>query len=76
MQAIACMPHRTRSPSISEPLLEYGVDDSPWRESLLTQPHEVVDGRIKIPAGPGLGVTIDEEHVRSVAVANRIEDGR
>ena len=72
MQAIACMPDRTRSPATTEPLLEYGVDDSPWRESLLREPHEVVDGRIVIPTSPGLGIEIDEDHVRSVAATTRV----
>jgi len=74
MQAIACMPDRTRSPATGEPLLEYGVDDSPWRQSLLAEPHEVVAGRITIPTGPGLGITIDEEHVRATAGATRLEE--
>jgi D-galactarolactone cycloisomerase len=76
LQAIACMPDRTRSPATSEPLLEYGVDDSPWRESLLATPHEVHNGRITIPNGPGLGIEIDEEHVRAVAIESRVEVAR
>lgn len=75
MQAIACMPDRTRSPATSEPLLEYGVDDSPWRESLLREPHTVTAGRITIPTGPGLGIELDEDHVRAVAISVRSETG-
>ena len=40
------------------------------RRTLLTTPHEVVNGRVAIPSGPGFGVEIDEEHVRAVAIAH------
>lgn len=69
LQVLACVPDSTRGPSTPEPLLEYGIDDSPWRRTLLTTPHEVVGGRVAIPTGPGFGVEIDEEHVRAMAIA-------
>ena len=67
LQVLACLPPSTRSPAAIEPLLEHGIDDNPWRRSLLATPHELVDGRVRIPTGHGLGVDIDEEHLRSVA---------
>ncbi len=70
LQVLACVPDATRGPSVPEPMLEYGIDDSPWRRTLLTTPHEVVAGRVAIPTGPGFGVEIDEQHVRFVAIAH------
>lgn len=70
LQVLACIHDATRGPSVPEPMLEHGIDDSPWRRTLLQTPHEVVDGRVAIPDGPGFGVEIDEEHVRAVAVVH------
>jgi D-galactarolactone cycloisomerase len=70
LQVLACVHDATRGQSAPEPLLEHGIDDSPFRRSLLATPHEVVDGRVAIPSGPGFGVEVDEEHVRGVAIAH------
>jgi L-alanine-DL-glutamate epimerase-like enolase superfamily enzyme len=47
------------------PLFEYDIDPSlPVRDELMPEPifdlAHIVDGRIAVPDGPGLGVTIDE----------------
>ena len=34
--------------------------DAPWRELVARPPIEVVDGRVAIPDGPGLGIELDE----------------
>ena len=34
--------------------------DVPWRDEVLDQPVEVVDGAIAIPTRPGLGIEVDE----------------
>jgi D-galactarolactone cycloisomerase len=70
LQVLACLPDATRSPASPESLLEFGIDDSPWRRSVLTTPHEVVGGRVAIPSGPGFGVEVDEAHVRAAAIAH------
>jgi galactonate dehydratase len=44
-------------------LLDYVADASPF---------EVVDGHMAVPAGPGLGVEIDEERVREAAARARM----
>ena len=67
---IGCLPNATRAFHGWDPLLEYGIDGSVWRESLLVEPHVMTDGRIPVPTGPGLGVDIDEAHVRDVAIAS------
>jgi D-galactarolactone cycloisomerase len=68
LHVIGCSPNATRAFTGWEPLLEYGIDGSVWRESLLVQPHVMVDGRMAVPEGPGLGIDIDEDHVRAVAI--------
>lgn len=78
LQVLACLPDSTRAPSTIEPLLEVGIDDSPSRTTLLAEPLEFTDGWVTVPDGPGLGITIDEEHLRSVAVetsSGRVGDG-
>jgi D-galactarolactone cycloisomerase len=70
LHALACIPNATRSFVSLEPLLEFGIDGSVWRTELLAQPHVMKDGRIPIPSGPGLGIEVDESHIRSVAIAH------
>lgn len=38
------------------------------RGSILRKPFEVVDGHLAVPAGPGLGVEVDEEKMRALLV--------
>jgi D-galactarolactone cycloisomerase len=66
----ACTPNPTRSFHGLEPIVEFGIDGSAWRTELLTEPHAIDGGRIRVPTGAGLGVEIDEAHVRRVAVAS------
>ena len=35
--------------------------------SVLAEPLRVIDGRLAIPAGPGLGITVDEAKVRDLS---------
>jgi O-succinylbenzoate synthase len=36
----------------------------------ITEPFVLEDGRLKVPSGPGLGVTVDEEYLESITFAN------
>jgi galactonate dehydratase len=45
-------------------ILEVDVDDVPWRETLTTAVPEIDGGLLKVPAGPGWGVDIDEDVLR------------
>ena len=47
-------------------LLEWDVFENPMRTDLLAEPLAVRDGRVAIPAGPGLGIEVDEAAVRSL----------
>ncbi|MGH2949695.1 MAG: mandelate racemase/muconate lactonizing enzyme family protein [Solirubrobacteraceae bacterium] len=40
-------------------IVEYDVRANPLRDGLMIDPPRVVDGHVTIPAGPGLGVTLD-----------------
>jgi galactonate dehydratase len=41
-------------------IMEYDVDDVPWRDTLVDQPPEIKDGHIRLPNRPGWGVEMDE----------------
>ena len=43
------------------PDLEFNVMDNPLRTKLLTEPIRPQNGRVAIPDGPGLGITLNEE---------------
>jgi len=45
---------------------EYSVASSPFVSRILTRPFELRDGRLEVPAGPGLGVELDDELVESL----------
>jgi D-galactarolactone cycloisomerase len=68
LQVLALTPDPTASPASRAPMLEFGVDDNPWRDRL-TGGFVRSDGWMTIPTGPGLGVEVDEPFVRGHAVA-------
>ena len=49
--------------------LEYCVVDSPLRHEITAENFELVDGRLSVPEGPGLGITIVEETLDKYRVA-------
>ena len=53
-------------------LFEDCVDDSPLRHELTHEKIQAVNGRITVPDGPGLGVTINEDFVK----ANLVSESR
>jgi L-alanine-DL-glutamate epimerase-like enolase superfamily enzyme len=42
-------------------ILEFDVDDVPWRDELVSALPEISAGELRIPAGPGWGVELDED---------------
>jgi len=42
-------------------IMEYDVDEIPWRQKLLTNPCRIENGEFLLPTGPGWGTEIDEE---------------
>jgi L-alanine-DL-glutamate epimerase-like enolase superfamily enzyme len=45
-------------------ILEYDVDDVPWRDELVTALPEISAGELRIPSGPGWGVDLNEDGAR------------
>jgi D-galactarolactone cycloisomerase len=66
LQLLAVTPEPTEVEGSYGGLLEWDVFENPMRTGLLTEPLEVLDGRVAIPAGPGLGIEVDESAVRSL----------
>jgi D-galactarolactone cycloisomerase len=62
MAALPDYPHTDHLPAPA--LIEYDVGDNPLRDELLTRPLKPVNGRIAVPAGPGLGIELDPEAIK------------
>ena len=62
-----CPPSGSPEPFVQEPVMEFDRTPSMIREGLMAEPFQQVDGYIRVPDGPGLGVHIDEDAVRSMA---------
>jgi len=45
-------------------IMEFDVDDVPWRDDLVTKPPQIVDGAMMIPSGPGRGTEVNEAELR------------
>lgn len=51
-------------------MMEYWFGENPLGDAILVEPAlGLVDGHLPVPQGPGLGIEVDEEKVRSLAVA-------
>jgi L-alanine-DL-glutamate epimerase-like enolase superfamily enzyme len=46
-------------------ILEFDVDDVPWRDELVTALPEIAGGELRIPSGPGWGVEVREDVLRA-----------
>jgi D-galactarolactone cycloisomerase len=70
LQLLAVLPSLT-PPSLNpvEPLLEFDRTEHPIRSALLTTPIEHENGRVAVPAIPGLGIEIDPAALKRFRVA-------
>lgn len=68
LQLIATLPVTNPSLFPTEPVLEYDRSSHPFRQQLVDNPWQMVDGRVPIPHGPGLGININEDVVRQYSV--------
>ena len=60
--ALAPFPHTANPvPLQNEPVIEFDRNYNPLRDELLESPIRCVEGRVAVPTGPGLGISIDEE---------------
>ena len=75
LQALAVLPNATRNPGADEPLLELGIGENPWRTDVLRSGWAMQDGWVEIPAGPGLGIEVDEAFVRGRASQIHLTSG-
>jgi len=46
-------------------IMEYEVDDVPWKSDFLTHPPIIEKGELVVPTGPGWGTEINEEALRA-----------
>jgi L-alanine-DL-glutamate epimerase-like enolase superfamily enzyme len=46
-------------------IMEYEVDDVPWRNELVTHPPVVENGQLLVPRRPGWGADVNEVAVRA-----------
>jgi D-galactarolactone cycloisomerase len=64
LQAIAAIPpipHTANPiPLLNEPVVEFDRKHNPLRDDLLDQRFLLVNGKLPVPDGPGLGVTLNE----------------
>jgi galactonate dehydratase len=52
-------------------IMEYEVDDVPWKHDFVTRKPVIEDGHLVIPTGPGWGADVNEEAIRAHPVKPR-----
>lgn len=62
-----CPPARAPEPYLQEPVMEFDQTPSKLRETLCREPFDQVEGFIQVPSGPGLGIEVDEEALKTLA---------
>jgi D-galactarolactone cycloisomerase len=67
LQLLAVLPHNPPRHTPSEPLLEFDRSEHPFRQAVLTAPIEHVEGVVRVPDGPGLGITVDRSALQKFA---------
>ena len=63
-----CPPSGNPEPFVQESVMEYDRTPSAIRDNISPQTFKMTDGRLKVPTGPGLGVTIDEKEVKKLSI--------
>ena len=62
LQLLAVLPtHTPTSLAPLEPMLEFDRTEHPIRQAVLKEPIEHVNGVVRIPRGPGLGIDVDRD---------------
>lgn len=51
-------------------IMEIDIDDVPWKDEMVTNPPEIINGSMTVPSGPGWGVEILEE----ILLAHRLAE--
>lgn len=66
------IPGRMKSPDF---LIEYDQTENGLRERLTTPKIKMVNGMLKVPEGPGLGIEIDEDVLMEFAINKKQQNG-
>ena len=62
LAVIPPFPHTANPvPLQNEPVVEFDRSPNALRDELLVEPISLVDGRVPVPQGSGLGIAIDED---------------
>lgn len=64
IHAVACLPAPAGASPTSLPRVEIGRGRNDFRTRLLTHGPDLDSGTIQVPAGPGLGIVVDEDFVQ------------
>lgn len=69
LAALPPLPHTAKPvPLQNEPIIEFDRNHNPLRDDLLEQTFTLEDGRVRVPQGAGLGITLDETVLEKFAV--------
>lgn len=68
LQLLAVLPDPTIGEGPVEPILEMDCTEHSIRDSIMPREFRPVNGRVRIPEGPGLGLTVDREALRPFQV--------
>lgn len=52
-------------------IMEIDIDDVPWKDDLVTDPPEIIDGYMTVPTKPGWGTDLNEDEVAKHLWDNR-----
>jgi D-galactarolactone cycloisomerase len=64
LQVLSLLPDESWARTTETPMLEFDVYENPFRDQLITRPFQIRDGLVAVPAGPGLGIEVDEDVVK------------
>lgn len=67
LQFHAILPPAPPSHEQRSPRLEFDQTYNPFRQEIVTKPIEHIDGYVPVPQGPGLGITINRDALRTYA---------
>src|SRR5262245_4719082 len=62
---VSLLPDPSWSRCAETPMLELGTTENPFLADFFVEPLEFRDGFMSVPTGPGLGVEVDEDRLRS-----------
>ena len=63
MQLLAVLPHTPPRHRPIEPMLEFDRSEHPFRQAVLQTPLEHIEGVVRVPDGPGLGIEVNREAI-------------